>query len=47
VDKKLVCVGTPCKELTVLATAKLFYFQHQVTAGVACSAASQTFALGN
>jgi len=34
------------RELTVLATAK-FYFQQQVTAGAACSAASQTFALGN
>jgi len=33
--------------LTVLAAAKLFYFQQQVTAGAACSAASQTFALGN
>jgi len=28
----------------VLAAAK-FYFQQQVTAGAACSAASQTFAL--
>jgi len=33
--------------LTVLAAVKLFYFQQQVTAGAACSAASQTFALGN
>jgi len=33
--------------LTVLAAAKLFYFQQQVTAETACSAASQTFALGN
>jgi len=33
--------------LTVLAAAKLFYFQQQATAGAACSAASQTFALGN
>jgi len=33
--------------LTVLAAAKLFYFQQEVTAGAACSAASQTFALGN
>jgi len=32
--------------LTVSAAAKLFYFQQQVTAGAACSAASQTFALG-
>ena len=31
----------------VLATAKLFYFQQQVTGGDACSAASQTFALGS
>jgi len=31
----------------VLAAAKLFYFQQQVTAGAACSVASQTFALGN
>jgi len=30
----------------VLAAAK-FYFQQQVTVGAACSAASQTFALGN
>jgi len=30
-----------------LAAAKLFYFQQQVTAGAACSAASKTFALGN
>jgi len=30
-----------------LAAAKLFYFQQQVTAGAACSAASQTFALGS
>jgi len=30
----------------VLAAAK-FYFQQQVTAGAARSAASQTFALGN
>jgi len=47
VDKKLVWVGTSCRELTVLAAAKLFHFQQQVTAGAACSAASQTFALGN
>jgi len=33
--------------LKVLAAAKLFYFQQQVTVGAACSAASQTFALGN
>jgi len=33
--------------LTVLAAAKLFYFQQQVTAGAVCSAASKTFALGN
>jgi len=32
--------------LTVLAAAKLFYFQQQVTAGAVCSAASKTFALG-
>jgi len=30
----------------VLAAAK-FYFQQQVTAGAACSAASNTFALGD
>jgi len=30
----------------VLAAAK-FYFQQQVTAGAACSAASKTSALGN
>jgi len=47
VDKKLVRVRTSCSELTVLAAAKLFYFQQQVTAGAACSAASETFALGN
>jgi len=40
-------VGTSCRELTVLAAAKLFYFQQQGTAGAACSAASQTFALGS
>jgi len=39
VDKKLVCGGTLCKKLTVLAAAKLFYFQQQVTAGAVCSAA--------
>jgi len=33
--------------LTVIAAAKLFYFQQQVTAGAACSSASQTFALGS
>jgi len=27
--------------LTVLAAAKVFYFQQQVTAGAACSAASK------
>jgi len=32
--------------LTVLAAAKLFYFQQQATAGAALSAASKTFALG-
>jgi len=36
-----------CRELAVLAAAKLFYFQQQVNAGAACSAASKTFALGN
>jgi len=33
-------------QVMVLAAAKI-YFQQQVTAGAACSAASQTFALGN
>jgi len=47
VDKKLAQVGTSCRELTVLVAAKLLYFQQQATAGTACSAASQTFALGN
>ena len=47
VDKKLVWGGTLCKKLTVLAAAKLFYFQQQVTAGAVCSAASKTFTLGN
>ena len=41
VDEKVVCVVTSFRELTVLAAAK-FYFQQQVTAGAACSAASQT-----
>jgi len=36
-----------CRELAVLAAAKLFYFQQQVNAGAACSATSKTFALGN
>jgi len=48
-----------CRELTVVAAAKLFYFQQQVNAGAVCSAllqkyshlaispASQTFAHGN
>jgi len=36
-----------CKKLMVLATANLFYFQQQLNAGGVCSAASQTFALGN
>jgi len=31
----------------VLAAAKLFYVEQQVTAGAACSAASKSFALGN
>ena len=35
------------KSWTVLAAAKFFYFQQQVTAGPVCSAASKTFALGN
>jgi len=43
----LVEAGTSCIELTVLAAAKLFHFQQQVTAGAAYSAASKTFALGN
>jgi len=30
----------------VLAAAKLFYFQQQVTSAAVCSAASKTFALG-
>jgi len=38
---------TSCRELTVLAAAKLFYFQQQVTARAACLAASKIFALGN
>jgi len=46
VDEKLVCVVTSFRELTVLAAAK-FYFQQQVSAGAACSAASQRFAHGN
>jgi len=33
--------------LTVLAAAKLFYFQQQVTAEAVCSVASKTFALHN